>query len=173
MALVTRPPAGDVAKWPKAVVCKTTIRRFKSARRLHLLPVLAVLAACDPPPPPPVPSAAASNAAYVRWRSPDEPVRRPVALFVDHPGGIADRVAADFDVTTFLNDRFHPVILPPEPGGPSGTVQFLTVAGCPLTAPFAPSSPTQWIEVANRVVKRPEAAAGWAPRLSLSCPEGR
>ena len=27
---------GDVPKWPKAGVCKTPIRRFESARRLHL-----------------------------------------------------------------------------------------------------------------------------------------
>ena len=26
---------GDVAKWSKAGVCKTSIRRFESARRLH------------------------------------------------------------------------------------------------------------------------------------------
>ena len=28
---------GDVAKWTKAEVCKTSIRRFESARRLHTL----------------------------------------------------------------------------------------------------------------------------------------
>lgn len=27
---------GDVAKWFKAEVCKTSIRRFESARRLHI-----------------------------------------------------------------------------------------------------------------------------------------
>ena len=27
---------GDVAKWLKAGVCKTSIRRFESARRLHI-----------------------------------------------------------------------------------------------------------------------------------------
>ena len=41
--LPTRLPAasmygqGDVAKWSKAEVCKTSIRRFESARRLHTL----------------------------------------------------------------------------------------------------------------------------------------
>ena len=30
---------GDVAKWTKAEVCKTSIRRFESARRLH--PILS------------------------------------------------------------------------------------------------------------------------------------
>ena len=35
-AQVSRIP-GDVAKWPNAGVCKTSIRRFDSGRRLHIL----------------------------------------------------------------------------------------------------------------------------------------
>ena len=31
-------PDGDVAKWFKAEVCKTSIRRFESGRRLFILP---------------------------------------------------------------------------------------------------------------------------------------
>lgn len=33
---------GAVAKWPKAAVCKTAIRRFESARRLCFFALLAL-----------------------------------------------------------------------------------------------------------------------------------
>lgn len=124
----------------------------------------------DPPPPAPPPRTTASNALYVEWKGEDEPVRRPVVLVVDRPGGSADRAVADVDVTTFFNDRFHPVFRrAAEPAGP-GTVQFFAVDGCPLTAPFTPESPAHLIEVANRVIAHPLAAPGWSPALRLECP---
>lgn len=166
------PSCGDVAKWPKAVVCKTIIRRFKSARRLQLLFLGLVPACYDPPVPAPSPRMNTSNAVYVEWRREDEPVRRPVVLVVDQPGGPADRVVADLDVTTFLNDRFHPVFREGDPG-PPGTVQFFAVTGCPLTEPFTPQDARHAIEVANRVVVHPLAQPGWSPRLQLGCPPAR
>lgn len=150
------------------MVCKTIIRRFNSARRLHLLPFL--LAACSDPPDPPPASLSSSTAKWVLWRSDDEPVDRPVAVFVDKPGGPVDRLAADSDVTTFLNDRFHPLFHLDDPAQPPGTVQFLSADGCELSAALAPSSVHEFIEAANLVVLREESAGRRAPGFTRGCP---
>lgn len=111
-----------------------------------------------------------SNALYVKWKRENEPVQRPVVLVIDQPGGIADRAVADLDVTTFFNDRFHPVFRRADETAGPGTVQFFAVDGCPLTAPFTPQGPAHLIEVANRVIVHPRAAPGWSPTLRLGCP---
>ncbi len=163
-------PRGDVAKWSKAVVCKTIIRRFKSARRLHLLLLASALGCSDPPSPPPVRTDAASTAPWVEWKADDAPVTRPIALIVDTPGGALDRIVADPDVTTFLNDQFHPVFRAAWPGQPTGTVAFLTPRGCALGPTERPASTADFIRIANAVIVRPEARDGRADRLSLTCP---
>lgn len=161
-------PAGDVAKWSKALVCKTNIRRFESARRLHLF--LACLVACSDPPDPPPATDGPSTAKWVEWRSDAAPVARPIAIFVDAPGGSADSVAADAAVTTFLNDRFHPLFRLSDPAQAAGTVQFLTADGCAFGAPFTPGGPSAFIEAANIVMLRAESTGRRAPQFTRSCP---
>ena len=157
-------PVGDVAKWPKAVVCKTTIRRFKSARRLHLVWLLA-LACRDTPRTGPPAHHSASSAPWVEWRDDADPVDRPVALVVDEPGGPLDRICADPDVTTFLNDRFHPIF---HVGSPP-SLSFLTADGCALAGPTNPADATAFIALANEAVVRTEARGRSAPHLTLTC----
>lgn len=149
------------------MVCKTIIRRFNSARRLHLLSVLLV--ACSDPPDPSPAAPTASIAKWVEWRADDAPVERPVVVFVDEPGGSVDRIAANADVTTFLNDRFHPRFHTTDAQQPVGTVQFLSADGCALTPPLTPSSPDDFIAAANAVVVRDEAVKRTAPRFTRSC----
>ena len=149
------------------MVCKTIIRRFNSARRLHLLPAL-LLACSDPPDPPPV-STSSSTARWVLWRSDEEPVEHPVAVFVDEPGGPVDRIAGNSDVTTFLNDRFHPVFHRDDPAQPRGTVQFLSADGCALTPALTPADAHEFIEAANVVVVRAESVGRHASRFTRAC----
>jgi hypothetical protein len=149
------------------MVCKTIIRRFNSARRLHLLSVLLV--ACSDPPDPPPAAPTLSTAKWVEWRADDAPVERPVVVFVDEPGGSVDRIAANADVTTFLNDRFHPRFHTTDAEQPVGTVQFLSADGCALTLPLTPTGPADFIAAANAVVVRDEAVKRTAPRFTRSC----
>lgn len=150
------------------MVCKTIIRRFDSARHLQLIVVLPVLFACaDPPDPPPV-TAAPSVARWVQWRAETEPVSRPVALIVDVEGGPLDRVVADADVTTFLNDRFHPVLRAPG-AGEAGTVRFYTADGCAFGPPLRPADAAAFIDAANAVVVRAEARGRAAAALVTDC----
>jgi hypothetical protein len=81
----------------------------------------------------------ASLATSVEWKRETDEVTRPVALVVDRPGGPLDTIVADPDVTTFLNDRFHPVFRT-EGGQPMGTVWFLSADGCPLDEPESPGN---------------------------------
>ena len=162
--------AGDVAKWSKALVCKTNIRRFESARRLH--PFLAFLLACSDPPDPPPATDSPSTAKWVEWRPEAVPVARPLAVFVDAPGGPADSVAADPAVTTFLNDRFHPVFRLSDPAQATGTVQFLTADGCAFGEPFAPAGPSAFVQAANIVMLRAESSGRRAPQFTRSCLQG-
>lgn len=93
-----------------------------------------------------------SAAPHVRWAGPADPVRRPLAVLVDHPGGPLDRIAADPDVTTFLNDRFHPWFLPPEVAGgapDAPATWWLDERGCLLYGPTRPATPEAWIADAN------------------------
>jgi len=105
----------------------------------------------------------------VEWRDPAQAVTRPVALVVDAPGGPLDRLVADPDVTTFLNDRFHPVWAASSPYAPVGTVRFYTPRGCSLGDPVQPKNAAELIAAANAVIVRPEAREGQSPRLDLSC----
>jgi hypothetical protein len=169
------------------MVCKTIIRRFESGRRLQLfrfdlmsspfvpligLGALLISACQDPPSPAAIPSPTGSMAPWVEWRAADAPVRGPVALVVDRPGGPMDRLVADSDVTTFLNDRFHPLFqtAPAEPDAqPVGTVQFYDGCGCPLTPSLTPATPAAFIVAANEVIVRPEALACQEQPFRLGC----
>lgn len=116
----------------------------------------ALVLGCSPTPSP-LPE------SHVEWRSPEAPVDRPLAVFVGEPGGPADRVARDSDVTTFLNDRFVPLLLPAFGSQPPETAAIYTADGCVLVAPFVPASPGSWIAEANRAVVMPAASGRAAP----------
>lgn len=129
-----------------------------------------MIASCsDPPAPPPVSDPGRSVAVHVEWRAPEAAVRAPVAVFVDSVGGPADRLAADPDVTTFLNDRFHPVLLPSYADQPSGTVAFYDGAGCLLAGPALPGDAQALIDLANGVMLDPRSRGVTAPRLPERC----
>ncbi|MFZ5477137.1 MAG: hypothetical protein ACOZNI_10215 [Myxococcota bacterium] len=123
----------------------------------------------SPPDPPPVAHGAASTAPYVQWRRDREPVAAPVVVFVDTPGGPMDRIAADPDVTTFLNDRFHPVFRTALDGQAVGTVRFFDGCGCALGESLAPATPAAFIEAANAVIVLPEARRCTSPHLRWEC----
>ena len=82
---------------------------------------------------------------------------RPLAVFVDEPGGPVDRIAHHVDVATFLNDRFHPLFLTPAaaPDLPRG-VLFLSPAGCLLAAPLVPEDGAAFIAAANAMMLSPQ-----------------
>jgi hypothetical protein len=96
---------------------------------------------------------------------------RPLALLVGEPGGPLDRLAADPDVTTFLNDRFEarfvsPGVLPP----PSERTLVLDPRGCLLPGGSVESStPEAWIAGVNKALEAPGPRA--APIL-LQPPPG-
>lgn len=114
----------------------------------------------DPADPPPVPGPPDlprwSEAPWVAWTGPSTPVSRPLAVFVDLPGGPMDRIASDPDVATFLNDRFHPWFLLPEVAiglpSPSPLALILDAGGCVRQAPFRPADAQAWIAAANAVL---------------------
>jgi len=117
------------------------------------------LLACDPPAPPPLPGPPDlprwSEAPYVAWSGPATPITRPLAVFVDLPGGPMDQIAGDADVATFLNDRFHPWFLVPEAApdlAEPPAALFLDASGCLLRGPDRPDGPAAWIEEANAVL---------------------
>ena len=136
-------------------------RQFRGGvRRLWAAPMLALASCSDPPPPPPVADPAGvprwSTAPYVRWAGPRDPSTGPLAVFVDHPGGPLDRIAADPDVTTFLNDRFVPWFLTPSAAEglpPAPAALWLDPRGCVLAGPLRPASPDAWIATANAVLQ--------------------
>jgi len=105
----------------------------------------------------------------VQWHADADAVNAPVAIFVDVPGGPVDRLTADADVTTFLNDRFHPLFHPSDPAQPAGTVQFYTADGCAFGPAGTPSSVQALIDAANAVIVRPEASGRRAARFSRAC----
>lgn len=151
------------------MVCKTIIRRFESGRRLQLflgssISFALLTGACsDPPSPAPVASPSGSTAPWVEWRAADAPVRGPVVVVVDEPGGPMDRLVADPDVTTFLNDRFHPLFRrtfqAEGVAQPTGTLRFYDGCARPLTTALTPDSPDAFIAAANDVIVRDEARA--------------
>lgn len=121
-----------------------------------------------PPEPPAAVSGSMSAATHVEWRSPDARVEAPIAEIADAPGGALDRVVADPDVTTFLNDRFHPRFLVRaahrrEPA----TVTFRDACGCVVLGPVSPTTPAAFIDAANTVMLDPRA------RRCLPSPPGR
>lgn len=152
------------------MVCKTIIRRFDSARHLQLLCAL-ILACRDPHDPPPA-STSPSTARWVAWHADADAVSAPVAVFVDVPGGPVDRLAADADVTTFLNDKFHPLFHEADAAQPPGTVQFLTADGCAFGPATTPATPAELIAAANAVIVRPEASGRHASQFTRACPGG-
>lgn len=107
------------------------------------------------------------------WKDDGAPVSAPIASFVDSPGGPVDRLAADPDVTTFLNDRFHPIFHTVDPAQPPGTVEFLTADGCSFGPPLVPASPGELIEAANAVMLRTEATGRTAAAFGRDCPDGK
>ncbi len=164
MRLVTSPSG-------KAMVCKTIIRRFNPARHLHL--ILAALFACSDPPDPPPATTTRSAAIWVEWRVPAEPVERPVVLVVDVPGGALDRLVADADVTTFFNDRFHPILVQSDFRQSPGTLGFYTADGCAIGPALTPRSSDEIIAAANRVVIAAEAQGRRASSFVRGCPGSR
>jgi len=65
-----------------------------------------------------------------------------------------DRVAADPDVTTFLNDKFQPIFLVPDvaPEFADSTVLFFAADGCLLAKPTQIRRPQDFIDLANQVM---------------------
>ncbi len=131
------------------------MHRFDSGRRLlFFLAAIAWQTGCHDPPTPP-PSHAPddlprwSKAPHVRWAGLSAAGPPPLAVFVDDPGGPLDRIAANDDVATFLNDRFTPVFLVPASSPLPRGVSFLDGDGCLLLGPTAPGSPGEFIEIAN------------------------
>ena len=110
-----------------------------------------------------------SLAPHVEWAREGTPVSRPVALFVDRPGGPLDTLASNSDVATFLNDRFHPLFrVAPEGEAPS--LNFYSADGCLLAGPLRPTDPAAFIADANKVVQMPDASGHSATFFSLACP---
>jgi hypothetical protein len=137
------------------------MHRFDSGRRLLFFLTAAALStsAChDPPTPPPSHPPADlprwSKAPHVRWAGLGAAAPPPLAVFVDDPGGLVDRIAADDDVATFLNDRFTPVFLVPASSPLERGVSFLDGDGCLLLGPTTPGSPPEFIELANDLLVR-------------------
>ena len=95
----------------------------------------------------------------MEWRSASDPVRGPVVLVRDTPGGAIDRLVADPDVTTFFNDRFHPVFVTSDFVRETGTIHFLDGCGCPLGPVATPRTAAAILYLANTVIVRPDALA--------------
>jgi hypothetical protein len=125
------------------------------------------LMGCSGPPEPlPAVPATTSVAVHVEWLDVGARVEAPIAVVRDAPGGPLDRVVSDPDVTTFLNDRFHPIFVAAAHGG-AGTVTFRDGCGCVLLGPLSPATPGAFIDAANAVMLDPRA------RRCLPSPPGR
>jgi hypothetical protein len=153
------------------------MHRFDSGRRLPSLSAAGCwfAIACNDPPTPPATHGPDdlprwSQAPHVRWAGLTDAGTRPLAVFVDDPGGPFDRIAADHDVTTFLNDRFTPVFLVPARSPLVRGVSFLDREGCLLLGPVAPTSPAEFIELANDLQVRLAAGAVSPVRVDASVP---
>ncbi|MSP54952.1 MAG: hypothetical protein EXR69_05010 [Myxococcales bacterium] len=109
--------------------------------------------------------------SHVEWRRVEQLTDRPLAVFVDQPGGRLDLLARDPDVTTFLNDRFHPLLLPQFGAQPHGTVGVYTADGCELVEAFSPSTPGEFIAQANIAIQMPGASGRTAVSAQVrECP---
>ena len=127
---------------------------------LQALALPALLVACsDPPEPPPAAPPPDlprwSQALHVRWAGPTTALAGPLAVVVDVPGGPLDRIVADPDVTTFLNDRFTPLFLVPQaaPELPAPSLQVLDAQGCWLLTPQLPADTAAFIAAGNTVMR--------------------
>jgi hypothetical protein len=106
----------------------------------------------------------------MEWRGDDAPVVGPVVVVRDVPGGPVDRLAADPDVTTFFNDRFHARFERLADGAGVGTIAFYDGCGCVLVEPFSPSNPLAVIDTANAVIVRRDARVCEGRRFAYRCP---
>jgi hypothetical protein len=134
-----------------------------------------VVACHDPPTPPPSHPPADlprwSRAPHVRWAGLAASAPPPLAVFVDDPGGPLDRIAANDDVATFLNDRFTPVFLVPESAPLARGVTFLDGQGCLLLGPVAPESAASFIALANDLQVRLAAGSVAPVRVEPTIPQ--
>jgi hypothetical protein len=161
---------GVVPKWSKGTVCKTVIRQFKSGRRLQILHLIApfltlsgaiflFLGCQDPQTPPPTDSPQGiprwSTTEHIAWKGPNDAIHLNIALIFDTPNGPLDQIAGDDDVTTFLNDRFHPIFVHSSFGAldnGSGLI-FISPKGQKLGGPLAPQNAEAWIQVSNQFIQ--------------------
>ena len=95
---------------------------------------------------------------------------RPIALFIEEPGGPLDQAAHDADVATFLNDRFHAVFLTPAYSGQARGMWFVSPQGCLLLGPVLPVDATAWSQAANAAVEVTGAGAGWSGVAGVAAP---
>lgn len=149
------------------------IHQFESGRRLHslsliatkLTPLVAILlfilnsTACfneRRPPISPDPEGVPrwSTSDYINWKGPNDTVNLPIALLIDTPGGSIDSIAAHFDVTSFLNDRFHPIFLHKKffPGAQSALI-LISPEGITLGGPVQPPNAEAWIQLGNQLMR--------------------
>lgn len=144
---------------------------------------MVALGACsDPADPPPVAPPAGiprwSTAPYVHWQGPDSPPTGLwIALFVAPTGGPLDQIAADPDVSSFLNDRFEAwFVLPSKATGWPEGVTFIDRQGCIRAGPATPTTAQAWIGFANGAVRGqslPAPSAGLPPaHLGFALPDG-
>ena len=97
------------------------------------------------------------------------PTGRIVALIVDRPGGPLDKLIADPDVSTFLNDRFDAHFVHPEEiGVPGSRTVLLTPEGCPRSEAIAAATPAAWIASVNAALETPPGStpAGRLPGIA-------
>ena len=149
------------------------IHQFESGRRLHILYTIAetlkwfsaivfvfALSACgDGRKPDPSPSPKGlkrwSSTEYIAWKGPQDPVLKPIALVIDRTNGPLDQICADGDVTSFLNDRFHPIfihthIMPTL----DAALILISPDGEPLGGPLAPPDADAWIQLGNQLMRQ-------------------
>jgi len=102
-----------------------------------------------------------STAPFVEWSGPTTELSRPLAVLVEVGGGPLDLIAADSDVTTFLNDGFHPWFVSPEAveGITTGITLFLDLEGCLLIPAAKVHSAKEWLDLANSALVAQERHA--------------
>lgn len=146
------------------------IRQFKSGRRLQILHLIApflilsgaifVFMGCQDPqtPPPTEPPQGIprwSTTKHITWKGPSDAIQLNIALVIDTPNGPLDQIAGDNDVTTFLNDRFHPIFVHASFGAldkGSGLI-FISPEGKKLGGPITPQNVDAWIQVSNQFIQ--------------------
>lgn len=164
---------GVVPKWFKGTVCKTVIHQFESGRRLHIhiatalqptrvfaVVFLFLLAACGDgrkpaasPSPKDLPRW--SSTEYVEWNGPNDRASQPIALIIDRTDGPLDQMCGDVDVTSFLNDRFHPIFIHSRvmPSIDSALI-LISPNGETLGGPLAPHNASALIQLGNQLMRK-------------------